>query len=201
MSEQSHLYLILSNKTFKLKNNAIDYHIQYKYYFPFLDISNVMTVDDNCVGPLYKQIFPPMLAPRLSFIGIPFWTLPFPLFEMESKWVAGVLSGRCSLLSEGQMIEDVDTFYMELEAAAVPKRYTHRLAEKQFDYSDWLAAASGSQPWEEWRRQMLKEHVSNYIARPETYRDEWEDEYLIMQAQEDFCQYSPAELCGHGKKT
>ncbi|XP_026394348.1 flavin-containing monooxygenase FMO GS-OX-like 3 isoform X2 [Papaver somniferum] len=172
----------------------------YKYYFPFLEINNIVTVDDHCVGPLYKHIFPPMLAPGLSFIGIPFWTLAFPLFEMVSKWVAGVLSGRCKLPSEGLMIEDVDAFYLELEAAAVPKRYTHRLVEKQFDYSDWLAAESGCHPWEEWRKQMFKELVNSHIARPETYRDEWEDEYLIVQAQEDFCQYSPAEIGAHGKE-
>ncbi|XP_026394350.1 flavin-containing monooxygenase FMO GS-OX-like 3 [Papaver somniferum] len=172
----------------------------YKYYFPFLEINNIVTVDDSSVGPLYKHIFPPMLAPMLSFIGIPFWALPFPIFELQSKWVAGVLSGRCSLPSEQQMIKDVKAFYLELEAAAFPKCYTHRLAEKQYDYSDWLAAESGCQPWEEWRKQMLKEHVSNYLTRPETYRDEWEDEYSILQAQEDFCQYSPRKFCGHGKE-
>ncbi|KAI3895738.1 hypothetical protein MKW98_025529, partial [Papaver atlanticum] len=138
--------------------------------------------------------FPSDVGSRLSFIGIPYWTLAFPLFEMVSKWVAGVLSGRCKLPSEGMMIEDVNAFYLELEEAAVPKRYTHRLVEKQFDYSDWLAAESGCHPWEEWRKQMFKELVNNYIARPETYRDEWEDEYLIVQAQEDFFQYSPVEV-------
>ena len=30
-----------------------------------------MTVDDNRVGPLYKHVFPPALAPSLSFIGLP----------------------------------------------------------------------------------------------------------------------------------
>ncbi|XP_026394351.1 flavin-containing monooxygenase FMO GS-OX-like 4 [Papaver somniferum] len=166
----------------------------YKYYFPFLEINNTVTVDDNRVGPLYKHIFPPMLAPRLSFIGIPFVALAFLIYELGSKWVAGVLSGRLSLPSEGQMMKDVGSFYLELEAAAVPKHYTHRLAQKQFDHSDWLAAEIGCQPLEDWRKQMLKEHAKNYSARRETYRDEWDDEYLILQAQEDFCQYLPAEV-------
>lgn len=30
-----------------------------------------MTVDDNRVGPLYKHVFPPLLAPGLSFVGLP----------------------------------------------------------------------------------------------------------------------------------
>ncbi|KAI3895744.1 hypothetical protein MKW98_025535 [Papaver atlanticum] len=120
--------------------------------------------------------------------------LAFLIYEFGSKWVAGVLSGRLSLPSEGQMIKDVEAFYLELEAAAVPKHYTHRLAQKQFDHSDWLAAEIGCQPLEEWRKQMLKEHAKNYSARRETYRDEWDDKYLILQAQEDFCQYLLVEV-------
>ncbi|XVE57699.1 hypothetical protein DITRI_Ditri04bG0110500 [Diplodiscus trichospermus] len=43
----------------------------YKYHFPFLDTNGIVTVDDNRLGPLYKHVFPPALAPCLSFIGIP----------------------------------------------------------------------------------------------------------------------------------
>jgi hypothetical protein len=28
-------------------------------------------VEDNCVGPLYKQVFPPSLAPSIGFVGLP----------------------------------------------------------------------------------------------------------------------------------
>ncbi|KAL2921027.1 Flavin-containing monooxygenase FMO GS-OX5, partial [Bienertia sinuspersici] len=40
-------------------------------HFPFLHTGGVVNVDDNCVGPLYKHVFPSTLAPGLSFIGIP----------------------------------------------------------------------------------------------------------------------------------
>ncbi|XP_026447028.1 flavin-containing monooxygenase FMO GS-OX-like 3 [Papaver somniferum] len=165
----------------------------YKYYFPFLEISDTVTVDDNCVGPLYQHIFPPVLAPGLSFIGIPWMALPFPTFELQSKWVAGVLSGRISLPYKDMMIKDVEAFYFQLKVTAVPKHYTHFLGEKQFDYADWLAAESGCQPLEEWRKEMAKERDRNATARPKSYRDEWEDGDLIVQAYEDFSQYLPAE--------
>lgn len=64
----------------------------------------------------------------------------------------------------------------------------------QFDYADWLAAESGCQPLEEWRKEMAKERDRNATARPESYRDEWEDGDLIVQAHEDFSQYLPAEV-------
>lgn len=42
----------------------------YKYHFPFLETNGSVTVNDNCVGPLYKHIFSPAFAPSLSFVGI-----------------------------------------------------------------------------------------------------------------------------------
>jgi len=35
-----------------------------------------VTVDDNRVGPLYKHVFPPALAPWLSFVGLPWKVVP-----------------------------------------------------------------------------------------------------------------------------
>lgn len=46
---------------------------RYKYSFPFLgdgDDGDGISVDDNRVGPLYKHVFPPQLAPHISFIGL-----------------------------------------------------------------------------------------------------------------------------------
>ncbi|KAF3677102.1 putative 50S ribosomal protein L18, cyanelle-like [Capsicum annuum] len=42
----------------------------YKYHFPFLETNGIVTVDENRVGPLYKDIFPPAFALSLSFVGL-----------------------------------------------------------------------------------------------------------------------------------
>lgn len=52
--------------------------IRYKYHYPFLPTSGVVNVDDNRVGPLYKHVFPPALAPGISFVGVPAF-VRFPL--------------------------------------------------------------------------------------------------------------------------
>ncbi|KAF6152992.1 hypothetical protein GIB67_021597 [Kingdonia uniflora] len=166
--------------------DAILHCTGYKYHFPFLETSNIVNVDDNCVGPLYQHIFPPLLAPWLSFVGLPWKVIPFPLFELQSKWVAGVLSGRIQLPSQEEMMAKVEEFYLKLEAAGVPKRYTHNMSDYQFDYNDWLAGECEFPASEEWRKQMYTATGKNRIARPETYRDEWEDQHLVLQAQEDF---------------
>ncbi|XP_039170059.1 flavin-containing monooxygenase FMO GS-OX-like 4 [Eucalyptus grandis] len=161
----------------------------YKYHFPFLETNGIVSVDDNRVGPLYKHVFPPHLAPWLSFVGLPWKAVPFPQFEHQSKWIAGVLSGRISLPSEEEMMEDVKDLYSELKALGIPKRYTHNLANSQFEYNDWLAVQSGSQPSEEWRKEMFLESTRKMQARPEVYRDEEIDETLISQAHEDFAKF------------
>ncbi|URD84951.1 Flavin-containing monooxygenase [Musa troglodytarum] len=137
----------------------------YNYHFPFLKTNGIITVDDNCVGPLYKHVFPPSHAPSLAFIGIPWKVAPFLMFELQSKWVAGVLSRRISLPTKEEMLED-------------------------FEYHDWLAKQCELPPVAEWRNLMYEAAGKNRVARPESYRDEWDDDHLISQAEEDFRKFS-----------
>lgn len=57
--------------------------------------------------------------------------VPFPLLEFQSKWIAGALYGKSSLPSTEEMMKDVENFYASMEAAGIPKRYTHNLASYQ----------------------------------------------------------------------
>ncbi|KAM0872753.1 hypothetical protein ACQ4PT_038511 [Festuca glaucescens] len=43
----------------------------YSYSFPLLDTGGAITIDDHRVGPLFEHVFPPLLAPSLSFVGVP----------------------------------------------------------------------------------------------------------------------------------
>lgn len=56
--------------------SATTMFFRYNYHFPFLKTNGIITVDDNCVDPLYKHVFPPSHAPSLAFIGIP-WKVYF----------------------------------------------------------------------------------------------------------------------------
>lgn len=59
--------------------------------------------------------------------------MPFPLFEYQSKWIAGVLSGRLTLPSVEEMMEDSNSFYSKLDVSGIPKHYTHNLGDSQVD--------------------------------------------------------------------
>ncbi|KAJ4754209.1 Flavin-containing monooxygenase [Rhynchospora pubera] len=158
----------------------------YKYYFPFLETNGVLTVDDNRVSPLYKHVFPPQLAPSLSFIGLPWKVIPFPLVELQCKWLAGILSGRIELPLEEEMLKDVKADYQRLEMKGWPKRYAHNFSDFQFEYDDWLAEQCGLPPVEDWRKEMYVVASKNRVARPEVYRDEWDDDHLVEQSYKYF---------------
>ncbi|KAF3499460.1 hypothetical protein F2Q69_00040698 [Brassica cretica] len=130
------------------------------------------------------------LQHSLSFVGITWKVLPFHLFELQSKWIAGVLSGRITLPSKEDMMVEIKTEYATLEAQGIPKRYTHCLGISQFEYFDGLASQCGCSGTEKWRKEMCLTSFMRVMKHPETYRDEWEDNHLVSQAYQDFSLYS-----------
>ncbi|VVA92044.1 unnamed protein product [Arabis nemorensis] len=158
----------------------------YKYYFPFLETNGYINIDDNCIDPLYKHIFPPALAPGLSFIGLPAMGLQFYMFEVQSKWVAAVLSERVTLPSIDNMMEDLRLSYENLEALNFPKRYMHRLGRIQCEYLNWITEQCGFPHVEHWRDQEVVQGYKRLMFQPETFREEWDDDDLMKEAYEDF---------------
>lgn len=64
--------------------------VRYLYDFPFLGDDSTITVDDNRVDPLYKHVFPPEVAPQLSFIGLP-WKVSLGILRKRKKgWLVWV---------------------------------------------------------------------------------------------------------------
>lgn len=138
--------------------DVVMYATGYLYQFPFLDGSPVeCRVDDNRVEHLYKHVFLPYsnMAPSLSFIGIPWKVVPFPLFQLQARWIGKCLSGVVQLPSEDEMLQDIKDSYEAL--GDLPKRYTHRFdAESQGEYAKWLGKQCGEEAraWPAWRRCM-----------------------------------------------
>ncbi|KAI5082142.1 hypothetical protein GOP47_0001885 [Adiantum capillus-veneris] len=158
--------------------NAILYCTGYAFSMPFLETVGVINVDSDFVGRLYQHIFPPQLAPTLSFVGLPFKVIPFPLMQLQSKWIAKALSGKVLLPSTEQMSEDVEEFYKNLEAKGIPKSKVHDLGSCQFEYDNWLADQCGCQAIEDWRIQIYINSSKRKRALPDSYRDEWTDQEL-----------------------
>ncbi|KAL6326059.1 hypothetical protein AAG906_000934 [Vitis piasezkii] len=157
--------------------DTIFYCTGYKYHFPFIETNGIVTIDDNRVGPLYKHVFPPGLAPWLSFIGMPKQGTPFMTAELQSKWLAHVLSGKALLPTKEEMMSDIEKYYHHMEETGVPKRFTHVLPPNEIEYMNWLLAQVGMPPLKEWRGRMYKECAMLAKAKRDGYKDQWDDDY------------------------
>ncbi|XP_059651573.1 flavin-containing monooxygenase FMO GS-OX5-like [Cornus florida] len=166
-----------------VKADVIFHCTGYKYHFPFLNTNGIVTIDDdNRVGPLYKHIFPPQLGPWLSFVGIPFMIGTIHMMELQSKWIAHVLSGKVSLPSKEEMLADVEKFYRHMEESGIPKHYTHQIYPNQFEYTDWLAAQVGIPPPEKVKRIYTQHMKFVCSSQLEVFRDEWDiDNWISSQ--------------------
>ena len=143
------------------------------------------------------------------------------MFELQSKWVAAVLSGRVSLPSQDEMMEDTKAFYDKLEASGIPKRYKHLMPDdsqvrtrflsttlcyldkmkwlrlnirlvkllSQFEYDNWLADQCDYPRIEKWREEMFYIGFKRIYAQSATYRDNWDDDHLIVEAYDDFVKF------------
>ncbi|KAG8363395.1 hypothetical protein BUALT_Bualt19G0017900 [Buddleja alternifolia] len=153
----------------------------FKYDFPILKTEGIVTVDDNRVGPVYKHIFSPELAPSLSFVGLTFHSLIFLMMDLQANWVARVLSGTASLPSKEDMLAEVQQHYQHMEYTGIPKHYTHDLGYK-FDYLDWLANQVGLGEPDEQLKLILKSY-SKFIIDDNGYlrRREWELGYGLQE--------------------
>ncbi|GLU00433.1 hypothetical protein SLE2022_178050 [Rubroshorea leprosula] len=166
--------------------DAIIHCTGYKYHFPFLKTNGKVRVDDNRVGPLYKHIFPPSLAPGLSFIGLPILTVPALQGELQAKWVARVLSGKLKLPTEEEMTSCVQEFYKHMEQAGLPKHRTHWLLQENLEYENWFVTQLGMPPLEKWREQLIlliKKSALTFSTSTYNYQDEWDVDKWIQEVE------------------
>ncbi|XP_074280003.1 flavin-containing monooxygenase FMO GS-OX-like 3 [Silene latifolia] len=143
----------------------------YKYEFPFLNTNGIVSIEDNRVGPLYKHVFSPELAPWLSFLSLPQKTIIFDMIELQSKWISRVLSGKVRLPPKEKMIKDVQEFYQQMTLLKRPKHLTHFLLDSE-EYLDCLAEQAGISPVEDWKKEIHRESSKRREQNPGGFRDE-----------------------------
>ncbi|XP_048535967.1 flavin-containing monooxygenase FMO GS-OX-like 8 [Triticum urartu] len=169
--------------------DTIIYCTGYNYSFPFLHTAGAVTVDDNRVGPLFEHVFPPSLAPSLSFVGIPIKVFAPRFFEAQAKWGAQVLSGRRTLPPEQEMMRSVEEYYRAREIAGVPKKYTHDvcLSETMPTYMDDFGSKYCDFPRvERWHHELVVSLFANMNNNLETFREDYQDTDSICKGVEEW---------------
>ncbi|KAM3315290.1 hypothetical protein ACQJBY_033805 [Aegilops geniculata] len=167
--------------------DTVIYCTGYSYSFPFLDTGGAVAVDDNRVGPLFEHVFPPSLAPSLSFVGVPRKIFAPRFFEAQARWVGQVLSGRRALPAEEEMLRSVEEFYRAREAAGVPRKYTHEIGRREPTYMDDFGEKYCDFPRVEgWKHELLGSFVRGMRENLETFRDDYQDSDSIHRAMQEW---------------
>ncbi|XP_040068654.1 flavin-containing monooxygenase 5-like [Ixodes scapularis] len=118
----------------------------YKFKFPMLSEDVMPAVVDNEVQ-LYKYVFPPGLKhPTLAVIGLvqPLGAV-FPIAEMQARWMAQLLAGKCKLPPQPEMYQDIAR-----TRAALRRRFVdsprHTVQVDWVRHMDELADKIGARP-------------------------------------------------------
>ncbi|KAM7293430.1 flavin-containing monooxygenase 5-like [Ixodes scapularis] len=99
--------IVFENDKEVTKLDAVILATGYKIQFPMLS-EDVMPAVDKQV-PLYKHVFPPGLEhPTLAIIGLVMGDgSPLPLIELQARWAAQLLAGKCKLPPHHEMYQDI----------------------------------------------------------------------------------------------
>ncbi|KAK8711183.1 hypothetical protein V6N13_146474 [Hibiscus sabdariffa] len=136
--------------------------------------NGIVNVDDtNRVGPLYKHVLPPSLAPWLSFVGPNYEGAPAVVMELQARWVAKVLSGKLELPTQEEMMYSVEEQYREMEKNGWPKP-TLNLQHSGLEYIGWFAAQLGIRPPSWWKKVTFWSILKARSHYGDDYRDAWD---------------------------
>ena len=108
----------------------------YEYQVPFLDPALEISTSSGRIEPLYEHLFHPKFGSKLSFIGLGFRILPFPFFEIQSKWVAKCIAGGSALPSKAEMLADAEDFYGNLQKEGIREEMTRKFS---FSFSHYFS--------------------------------------------------------------
>ena len=148
----------------------------------------IPSVRDNRVAPLWEHVFPPHSAPSLSFVGLPWKVVPFPQFEVQSRWIALALSGAVALPGRDKMMRFAEAQIHLDETNDAQPRHHHRMGDAQFGYNDRLLNWCGEPGMAAWRAEMYRETGTRKRKVPTAYRDppgvgeKWGDETARVAA-------------------
>ena len=179
--------------------NAILWCTGYAYDYPFLQSINLDKVknspSDDGVWPLvevvnkrkvcnlYQQVFS-ISNPTLSFIGLPYSVVPFPLFRLQAEWISAVYSGEKMLPSRMEQADWLKGYENDILTKCngnnvLANEHFHYLGDAQWDYQRFLSHSAGRDTEKQQKYIDVTEQIYNdnsarrppYPGAPDKYRD------------------------------
>ncbi|XP_075234109.1 senecionine N-oxygenase-like [Lycorma delicatula] len=124
--------------------DSIIYCTGYRYSYPFLDESCLITTNDNYVRPLYRQMIN-IYHPTMCFTGIPKFVPQFPLFDMQVRYFLKLLIN--GFPNKEYMLQELKKFEEEKSKENLPKKCYHALYKADYkEYFKVITDEGGIEP-------------------------------------------------------
>ncbi|KAK5649049.1 hypothetical protein RI129_003941 [Pyrocoelia pectoralis] len=127
--------------------DCVLYCTGFQYLCPFVNEKCGLTMDNNWIRPLYKQIIN-IDHPTMHFIGLPYIGCGIPLFDLQVQFSLAALEKKFNLPPKEEMIEELTQFMKRRREEGIPDFQAHKLgsAEAQEEYVQQLSDVSGIKP-------------------------------------------------------
>jgi Flavin-binding monooxygenase-like len=151
----------------------------YAYSMPFLseNCGLRITPDGRAIHGLLMQCVCEK-HPTLSVLGIPYKIIPFPLFQDQVQFVAGLLMGTVPFDVTPESLQRIsEEERIERENRDLPAKYIHCLDSHQWDYRRRLAEWTGGEAPTESVREIHEDATNARKNDPLRYRSR---SYVIL---------------------
>ena len=149
---------------------VVIYATGYDFRFPFLSVDCGVSVDRKHVYPLYKHCIN-INRPSMFFIGLPFFAVGFPLFDIQVRFALQFLNGKKEHSSRDKMLEETHQDQKEREEKGLPKKKMHFLGlERHTEYYQDLASTAEIEGMKPVISKIFNRVIENVFKNFNTYR-------------------------------
>lgn len=150
--------------------SIIFYATGYDYTFLFLSVDCGLSCYDKYVQPLYKHCIS-INKPSLAIIGVPYFALANPLFDLQLRFCLTFMTGKKQLPSRDEMFKDMEQDMNE-RWSRMPRRNSHFLGlDKHEAYYEEIAKTADIPSIRPVTVNIFNESFRKYLDNFTTFRD------------------------------
>lgn len=150
--------------------SVVIYATGYDFQFPFLSVDCGISAVGKHVFPLYKHCVN-INRPSMMIVGLPFFAVGFPLFDLQLRFILKIWSGGKNLPTKEEMLKETLQDEEERRSKGLKSKKMHFLGpERHAKYYSDLAEAAEIEPLKPVIAKIFDKTVENLFKNFNTYR-------------------------------
>ncbi|CRK89036.1 CLUMA_CG002498, isoform A [Clunio marinus] len=143
----------------------------YDYKFPFISIDCGLSCYKKYIQPLYKHCIS-INRPNLAIIGVPYFALAMPLFDLQIRFCLTFMTGKKQLPSREEMLKDTEKDMKERWTRLKPHKGHALGMDKHEAYYAEIARTAGIEPLKPVLGKMFNRSFTQFTSDFNNFRKE-----------------------------